>query len=586
MLLRSMRTFPVVISLIILILACDSKNVKQFEFSGGSITMALENEPSTYIARNIMDYYSATVLYQIAEGLVGIDPKTTKIVPRIASDWTVSDDGKTYVFTIRDDVYFHPHEVFSSEADRKLTPADVVKTFELACTPDESGMASSTYSMVCHSLIKGSDEFYAKKSREISGIRVDGNTVTFELIYEDHNFLYKLANINAAIVSKKIAENNKETDVIGTGPFIYHEYKAGEQPALVLLKNQDYYLKDDKGNALPYLDSLVFLFQSRKMEQLNMFEAGELDLIIGLPTSRITRMLEGRIEDFNSKPPKLILENNPLLETNYYFFNLEDERFKDPKVRKAFSYAIDKEVIGREVLRNQYYDLGYYGITPPIAKTLKGYDFKSVKSAGYQYNPELAKKLLAEAGYPNGEGFGSVQLRFNINDVHSAVADEFAKQIYNVLHINVNIDGSTFEQLIDDGENGRGDIFRLGWSADYPSPESFLINFYGKNVPENKSEPSKINKSRYKNPLFDQYFEKAIDSKKMSDQMMNFAKAEVELMKDPPIIPLWYTGDIEIIYSNVRNFHFNALNHIEFTHVYKKEWTEEEYQQKISTAGN
>lgn len=579
-----MRTYPFIISLILLLYSCGNDHKKEFEFAGGKLTMALENEPSTYIPRNVMDYYSATVLYQIHECLVSIDPATNKILPRIASEWKVSNDGKTYTFTIRDNILFHPHKAFGSDEDRKLTPEDIVKSFEKGCSKDDQGSTPSTYSMVCKSLLKGADDFFDGQTKTISGLRVEGNKVIFELLYEDHNFLYKLANINASIISHKIMDEGYETDVIGTGPFMYHKYIAGEQPSLLLVKNPDYYLNDEEGNALPYLDSLVFVFQSRKLEQLSLFESGKLDLIIGLPTSRITRMLEGRIEDFNSKPPKLILENNPLLETSYYFFNMQDERFKDPLVRKAFSYAIDKEVIGREILRNQYYDLGYYGITPPVAKALRGYDFKSIREVGYDFDPEKAKKLLAEAGYPNGKGFGSVQLRYNINDIHSAVADEFAKQIFNVLNINVNIDGSTFEQLISDAENGEGDMFRLGWSADYPSPESFLINFYGANVPAEEHLPSLVNKSRYTNPKFDDYFERALDAGKMSEQMALFAKAEVELMKDPPIIPLWYTGDIQIINSYVRQFYFNSLNYFDFTRVYRKEWTPEEYQEKMKSA--
>jgi ABC-type oligopeptide transport system substrate-binding subunit len=381
-------------------------------------------------------------------------------------------------------------------------------------------------------------------------------------------------------MSKKIIESGLETDIIGTGPFMYSEYKKGEQPQLVLTKNTDYYLVDEAGNALPYLDSLVFVFQSRKLEQLDMFENNELDLIIELPTSRITQMLESKIEDFNSKPPKLILSNNPLLISHFYFFNMQDERFQNPLVRKAFNYAIDREAIGRDIIRGQYYELGEYGIIPPIPKALRGYEFNSIKEHGYSYDPEKAKKLLAQAGYPNGEGFGSVELRYNISDTHSAVADEFAKQIFKVLGINVNIDGSSFEQLSLDQANGNGDIFRSGWSADYPSPETFLTTFYGKYVPKDSTERSRINKARYVNPKFDNFYSKATAANKLSDQMIYFMKAEVELMKDPPIIPLWYSGDIEIIYSYVRNFHFNPLNHIDFTSVYLKEWTEEEYQKK------
>lgn len=581
---RLIRTLPLFSILLAILLSCSGEKKQQFEHAGGSVRMALAIEPLTYIPRQVGDYNSATVLYQIMEGLVGIDPKTTKIIPKLASEWTVSEDGTKYVFVLRDDVLFHEHDAFKSEEDRKLKPEDVIKTFEVGCKPDDKGRPTELYSMVCNSIIQGATEYFEGKADKIAGISADGSNITIELLHEDHNFLYKLANINAAIISKTIIESDNETDVIGTGPFFYHEYKGGDCPSLTLLKNDDYYLFDEDGNALPYLDSLVIIFQSRKLEQLEMFEEGEIDFIKGLPTSRITRMLEGRIEDFNSKPPKLILNNNALLDVTYYFFNMKDERFKDPRVRQAFSYAVDKEVIGREILRNQYYDLGYYGITPPVGKALKGYDFKSIKEVGYDYDPEKAKRLLAEAGYPNGEGFGTVQLRYNIDDIHSAVADEFSKQIFNTLGINVNIDGSTFEQLIEDAGNGNGDIFRLGWSADYPSPESFLQNFYGKVVPDDENEPSTINRSRYKNPLFDEFFNKAISAEKMTDQMKYFAQAEVELMKDPPIIPLWYVGNIEITNSYMRNFYFNALNYMDFTRVYNKEWTGEEYSKAHSNS--
>lgn len=558
--------------------SCSSESKKQFQYAGGTICMAVDNEPATFIPRDVTDYYSATVLTQVMEGLVSLDPKDLKIKPQLASNWKISDDGLTYEFDIRKDVYFHAHEVFSSKDERRLKPQDIIRSIELACSKNENGDAPHAYSFLYKDNLLGANEFFEGKTEKIEGLSVTGNKVSLKLVKQDDNFLNKLSNICASITSEKILAGKVEQDMIGTGPFYFSEYKQGNPSSMILLKNEDYYLKDAEGNALPYIDSLTFVFQSRKLDQLDMFENHKTDLITGLPTSRITKMLEGRIKDFNSKPPLLIMYNNPLLSTNYYFFNMTDPRFNNVKVRQAFNYALDREKLGREVLRNQYYELGYYGIVPPISKTFKGYDFAGVKEASYSYNPEKAKKLLAEAGYPDGKGFGSVNLRFNIDDIHSAVADEFAQQIFQVLNINVNIDGSTFEQKDNDASRANGDIFRSAWAGDYPSPETFLSNFYGKNVPSSKEELSRINQSRYNNPLFDQLFEQAKNTSKKTEAMDYYAKAEKILMQDPPLIPLWYSGDIQIVYSNVRNLHFNALNLFVFKEVYKKDWTEEEYQ--------
>ncbi len=572
-----MRKLLLFFILSILIVSCSSENKKQFEYAGGTVALSIENEPTTFVPRDVSDYYSAAVLTQVMEGLVSMDPKDLKIQPQIASSWKISDDGLNYEFDIRKNVYFHPSNSFNSKEDRLLTPEDIQSSIERACSKNDLGQAPHAYSFVFNEIL-GAEEFLIGKAKTIAGLKIKGSKVSLTLIQKDENFLNKLANICASITSSKLKNSENDKEMIGTGPFMLSSFTQGTPPKMVMVKNMDYYLNDQEGNALPYLDSLVFYFQNRKLDQLEMFENHQTDLILGLPTSRITKMLEGRIKDFNSKPPLFVMYNNPLLMTNYYFFNMSDPRFENVKVRQAFNYAINKEKLGHEVLRNQYSEMGYYGIVPPISKTFKGYDFDGVKQNAYSYDPEKARKLLAEAGYPNGKGFGSVNLRFNIDDIHSAVADEFAQQIFQVLNINVNIDGSTFEQKDEDATNANGDIFRSAWAGDYANPETFLVNFYGKNVPLSKGEPSRINQSRYCNPAFDLLFEQAKNSTKKTQALSYYSKAEKVLMQDPPFIPLWYSGDIQIVYSNVRNLHFNALNLFAFTNVYKKDWTAEEYQ--------
>jgi oligopeptide transport system substrate-binding protein len=571
-----MKLVPVV--LLILILTSCGSDKKQFEFAGGSFKMALDNTPSTFIAREVNDVYSFELLSQVMEGLVSFNAEDLSLQPQIAEKWSINGDGTVFTFTIRDDVFFHDNPVFGSMEDRKLTVDDVLFTFEKACKPNAEGNPTAAYLFLLSNQVKGAKEFYEGKAKSISGIKVKKNEFEITLLNPDQTYINKLANLSASIVSRKIVEADKETDVVGTGPFCFT--KPSEEETYVLLKNPDYYMVDNKGNALPYLDSVVFYVQTRKLEQLEMFEQGKTSLISGLPTSRITEMLEGRISDFNAQPPLKELYNNPLLTTQYYFFNMNDPRFRDVRVRKAFNYAIDRKRLADNVLRNQFYEYGIYGITPPIGSVFKGYDFSEIKKYGYDYNPEMAKKLLAEAGYPDGKGFGSVDLRLDISDLNTAVAEELADQIYQTLGINVNIDGSSFEQRNEDGNMGRGDMFRTAWVADYSSPETFLGNFYGKIVPKSKDEPSSGNQSRYVNPLFDTYFEqgRSADTKK---RLELFSKAEIELMKDPPIIPLWYANDFTLSYSRVRNLKNNPMEFLDLRRVYIKEWTKEEYLKSI-----
>lgn len=572
-----MKLVPVFLLILLFLSACGSDK-KQFEYAGGSFKMALDNTPSTFIAREVNDVYSFELLSQVMEGLVSFNADDLSLQPQIAEKWSISNDGTVFTFTIRDDVFFHEHPVFESMDDRKLTIDDVLFTFEKACKPNPEGNPTAAYLFLLSNQVKGAKEYYEGKTKSISGIKVKKNQFEITLINPDQTYINKLANLSASIVSRKIVEADKETDVVGTGPFCFT--KPTQEETYVLLKNKDYYLVDNKGNALPYLDSVVFYIQTRKLEQLEMFEQGKTLLISGLPTSRITEMLEGRISDFNAQPPLKELYNNPLLTTQYYYFNMNDPRFMDVRVRKAFNYAIDRKRLADNVLRNQYYEYGIYGITPPINSVFKGYNFSEIKKYGYDYNPELAKQLLAEAGYPAGKGFGSVDLRLDISDLNTAVAEELADQIYQTLGINVNIDGSNFEQRNEDGNMGRGDMFRTAWVADYSSPETFLGNFYGKLVPKEKDMPSSGNQSRYINPLFDKYFEqgRSADQKK---RLELFSKAEIELMKDPPIIPLWYANDFTLSYSRVRNLKNNPMEFLDLRRVYIKEWTKEEYLKSI-----
>lgn len=571
-----MKKLIALLTIVFLTYGCGSDK-KQFENSGGTITVALDSAPSTLKATEAGDIYSSTVLSQISEGLVSFNSDDLTLQPQLASKWKMSQNGKIFTFTLRTDVLFHKHEAFGSDKNRKLVPEDVVATIENSCSKNSEGEVTSAYLSIWNNQLKGATEFFEGKAKSISGLKIKGNDLEFTLVESDPMFAEKLAQVNGSILAKEIIDAKKENDMIGTGPFMFAESTNKEQEKIVLVKNQDYYLYDEKGNALPYLDSVVFIVESRKLEQLEMFENKQIDLIRGLPISRISEMLDGHIDEFNAVPPTMVLYNNPLLNTQFYFFNMIDKRFEDPRVRLAFNYAIDRNLIADNALRNQYYEIGKYGIVPPIGRNFNGYNFKKVGENGYTFNLIKAQQLLAEAGYPNGEGFGSVNLRIDIKDINSAVAEEVVAQISANLNINVNIDGTDFKTKNEDASYARGDLFRSSWTADYNSPETFLTNFYGRFVPKSKDEPSNINQSRYVNAAFDALFEKGRKAQSQKERYAYFVEAEIELLKNPPFIPLWYSNNFQLVHSKLRNLKLNPMDLLVLTHVYKKDWTKEEY---------
>lgn len=564
--------------LLLLFVSCSGKDKAQkFEYAGGTFKFAIANEPSTFIVRDAVDFYSSTMMNQIYEGLVAFNPATLETEPCLAKSWDISEDGKTIHFHLRDDVYFHPHKDFPEGI--KFTPEDVIYNIMLACSPMDN-KPTYAYSSIYKETLKGAKAFYNKETDHIEGLSVTGNTVTFELLVRDINFIDKLAQTQAKIVSKKIVESGLETDLIGTGPFRFSAYtEVDGEMNIVLVKNNNYYQKDENGNQLPYLDSLVFLIENDNKKLLEKFEKEEILLLDQLTTHEITTLLsEGRIEYFNSTPPKLILDRKPLLATQYYVFNLNEEIFQNILVRKAINYAIDREDIVKNILHNQAYSHGNAGIVPPDA--FGGYNTELVRTSSYSYNPQKARRLFAQAGFPNGEGFPSISIKYNIHPIHAEVANEIASQLKKVLNINVSLDGMPFQDLLEEQKRGIGQISKKSWYADFYSPENFLMNKFSKSNTEGNTIVSHSNSSGYYNPKFDELLEKARSTTDIIERFNYFAQAEKILMEDAPIIVLWYEETIKVVYAKVRNLELNEIDLFSFKNVYLKDWTKNEWEHR------
>ncbi len=545
--------------------------------AGGTLRLAVNENVLAIFPYQVFDLSSAQVAEQVFESLVGFKGEQMEVVPELAESWSISEDGLEYTFKLRKDAKFHDDACFSDGKGRVVTAADVKFSMELLATKNKSGL-NSNFEGSIKDLVKGATEFHQGKANEISGIEVvDEQTVKFVLNSPRITFLQRLGVLFTAVVPKEGYEKYGEKCTVGTGPFRMVSMND-EGTEIKLVRNSSYYLKDDAGVQLPYMDSVVFIKFESKVDELDAFQNGKLSAISGLPASKVSEVIQADIDEYNAQPPKRYLVRKQQVSTHYYEFNMTRSHFKDVRVRQAFNYAIDRKKIIEDVLSNQANAFGEYGITPPVT-VFKGYDFDGIKEVSYSYNPEKARELMAQAGFPRGKGFPTLKLVLNSGGTqNSNVAREVVEQLERELGVMVNYDILSFEKKTEEANYGRADLVRTAWVADYPSPESFLLTLYGKNVPATLDEPSWPNSARYRNSEYDKILEQAIAAGTKEDSWKLFAEAEKIMMKDAPVIILWYTENYNMYLSAIRNLDFNPLQILDLKTVYNKPWTQEEWQ--------
>lgn len=543
-----------------------NREAKGDRIYGGTLRVSeTENYISLY-PHSISDVVSQNIANQIYEGLVKIDPKNiTQVLPCIAESWNINDSGTVYSFTIKKGVMFHDDACFLQGKGREVKATDFKYSFELLCSNSEDVNLFEFQNKV-----KGAQEFLeASKSgkplSDIEGVKILGDySLQITLKSPSNTFLYILAGPAGYVIPREAVEKYGNKTTVGTGPFMISHAEQGED--LLLLRNASYHRYDSLGNQLPFLDTVIFSFIPDKAKELEAFKSGNTHLIFGLPSSAISEMVEQQIADFQSKSPKYILQRNSELMTQFYQFNITRKPFDNLKVRQAFSYAIDRETIISDVLNTEAFGPGICGLTPP---GISGYDITSIM--GYHFNPDKAKKLLAEAGYPNGKNFPRVIIETNSGGgKYVDVVEEVTKQLKNVLNVDVEFVVVPFSQKLEDAKYGKADMFRSGWVADYPSAENFLRTMYGAYVPDSLHKPSYPNTIRYKNAAFDSLLELGFKSTSLKESNEYYMKAEQIMMNEAPMIILWYGENLKMIHSYVKNFYFNPMNYKDFSEVYIK----------------
>jgi oligopeptide transport system substrate-binding protein len=534
---------------------------------GGSLRINETEAYQTLYPCAITDIGSAHIANQIYEGLVKFNTKDLSIIPSLAEKWEIDPTGTSYTFYLKKGIIFQDNDCFSGGKGREVKASDFKYSFELLCTDSKD---NSNFAATFKDRVLGANKFHeaskGKPNGEIEGVKIiDDYTLKISLTKPSSSFLYILASPAATVIPKEAVDKYGTDTKVGTGPFVYVD--NGGTDKVILKRNDNYHGLDSLGNKLPFLDSVIISFLPTKKQELDNFQNGDLAMVIGLPSESIKDMVESQIADFQNKPPKYVLERSPEMASQFYEFNLTKEPFNNIKVRQAFSYAIDRNKIIEEVLKGEAYGPGTNGLCPP---SFKGYDI--TKILGYDFDAAKAKKLLAEAGFPNGKGFPKVKIELNSGGSKNAnVVLEIQKQLMEVLNVNVDFEVVPQKQKLEDAKYARAEIFRSAWIADFPSPENFLWTMYGGSVPSDLSAPSFPNTPRYKSAEFDNLFEAGQSAKTQEEAYDNFMKAEQILMNDAPVMVLWYDENYRLIKSNVRNYFSNPMRYRDYSQVYLKD---------------
>ncbi len=540
--------------------------LKGGKFAGGVFRLSEPQYVRSLYPPSIVDVYTYRTACQIYEGLLKFNPETLELENGIAKSVEFDEANNSYIIKLKKNVFFHDDVCFENGKGRNVVAKDVEYCFKQIATPSS---INQSFHLV-KGIVKGAEEFYqaakdGKPLDKISGLEVvDEYTLKIEILSSAATFRYNLARQGLFIYPEEAwrkYHKDMSTHPVGTGPFMLKDPTAlEEQKAIVLLRNPKYHKEDEFGNKLPFLKSIYITHEAEKKLEYMNFKNKKLEMVYRIPASKLTEMIEEGADIKSS--------NVPELSTQLLLLNNQDKLFNDINLRKAFSFAINRELLFEFTIDGEGHEPGNHGVTPPVSVFDENYHVKQIR--GYQFNEDSAKYYLKKAGYSSGDEFPEIKFFYNAEgERHTNVAIELKNQLKQHLGIEISLELTQHSKIIDYSKKGNYQMTRIAWIADYPSPENFLSMFYGKDVPNvNTQQTSFPNIARYKSEEFDKLYKKGVDAVDPKESYQYFMLAEQHLMNSAPVIVLWYDAGYRIIQSYVKGFPSNPLEYRDFSYVY------------------
>lgn len=488
---------------------------------------------------------------QLFNGLVQLDD-SLHVIPAIAQSWDISEDGKVYTFYLRKDVYFHDHPVFPGGKGRAVNARDVEYSLARILNPQLASPGAWVFNMVDIAMPGTNNGFKAE------------NDSVFSVYLKNPfpAFLGILTMPYCYVVPCEIVEhfgNDFRRNPVGTGPFYFKLWREGEK--LVLRKNESYFETDVDSTKLPYLDAIAVSFINDRQSEFLEFIKGNLDFISGVHASYKDELLTRTGELKPKYRDKISMYTFPYLNTEYAGFLVDTSitsvkssplRFRE--VRQAINYGFDRAKM-MSYLRNNLGTPALHGFVPD------GLPSFSTEVKGYSYQPDKARQLLSDAGFPGGVGLGEILLTTTSDylDLFEFMQHELARVGIN-LRIEVS-PGAVFREGV---AQSRLNFFRGSWIADYPDAENYLALFYSKNF-----SPGGPNYTHFSSAEFDRLYEKAFTITDDEQRFELYRKMDQLVMNEAPVVPLFYDKVVRFTGKDVQGMSPNPLNLLNLKHVKK-----------------
>ncbi|KAF0820491.1 MULTISPECIES: ABC transporter substrate-binding protein [unclassified Cytobacillus] len=463
--------------------------------SGGTLVFGRGGDSTSLDPAITTEGESFKVTKNIYETLIEFGEQDTEIQPGLATEWESSEDGLKHTLKLREGVKFHDGTDFNAEA--------VVFNFERW----KAGSAEQFYYY---------NSQFGDKISEVKA--VDDYTVEFTLNKPIAPFFKNLAMSPFGIASPAAIEKHGDKFIhnpVGTGPFVFKEYKANDR--ITLVKNEDYW---DEG--LPKLDQVIFRVIPENSARLNALATGEVDLIDGVNFSDV-----GQIEG----NPDLQTFERPSLNVAYLGLTSTRGPLKDKKVRQALNYAVDKQA-----LIDAFYAGAAEPAKNPMPSVVAGYN-DDVKD--YEYDPEKAKELLKEAGYE--DGFEMELWAMPVPRPYMPDGQKVAEALqanFDAIGVKAKIVTYEWGTYLDKAKNGEADTFLLGWTGDNGDADNFLY------VLLDQDSIGSNNYSYYQNPEVHELLVKAQASPDQEERDKLYKEAQLLIKEDAPWIPLVHSRPI------------------------------------------